>query len=103
MFFGFASAKVLAAICTPIVIGFMLLPAHTMFLWVGGLTVLGGIFLTFSAPWYGVSAIAVGFVMVMIGRTIERGLERESEAAAEETQARIRRMMSVNLPTEDDS
>ncbi|MGB0715321.1 MAG: hypothetical protein ACPGXK_05550 [Phycisphaerae bacterium] len=102
MFTMLGGAKVFAIILTPVIVGILLLPPHTVFLWTGGLAMVGGLFWSFSELWYGLLTLVVGFLFVLLGRYLDSAQTREAEKAHAEMQAKINRMMSINLPTEDD-
>ncbi|GAG20742.1 unnamed protein product [marine sediment metagenome] len=104
MFVTLSIVKILIAVCTLLLIGMMLIPAHALFLVVGGLTGLAGLVLLFFSPTIGLILIPTGGVMFAIGVGLRRRLERErtdDAEAARETSRRTSRMMDPYIPSDE--
>ncbi|UCC29039.1 MAG: hypothetical protein JSU86_12635 [Phycisphaerales bacterium] len=103
MFSLLAVAKVLAVVFALLLFGMMLMPTHTLFLVVGGLSGLVGLVMLFFSPTTGLILIPTGGVMIAIGVGLRkrRQCERaESAKAAEETAHRTSRMMDAYIPSD---
>jgi len=99
VFFSFA--RVLIAVCTVLLVGMMLMSAHTLFLTVGGLSGLAGFVMLFFSPTIGFILIPTGGVMLAIGVGLRNRLERECTDAAEAAKGIARRtskMMDPYIP-----
>jgi putative Mn2+ efflux pump MntP len=83
--------------------GMLLMPAHALFPLVGVLTLIAGLVMLMRDWIAGLTLIVLGVGMILIGVKIHARQQREQTDQAEENAERIGRMMSVHLPTDDES